>query len=217
MTIVRMGSVVSLVSLVSLAACGGGGMGNGIEAPSIAGGPTYVKLVGYEQSPIGDVPATIAAGQLIVVRFDGKTLARVSCAPTATYKWVSTTAHTETLESESADDFRAKLPPIAGISADALTQFQAGNSIRIKTVSAGMWRIDGTPAIPADCKGATHYVSSISTGAFEMSSRQHATWTVAKNGASKGGNVDACTAGSDATAPPADCAVAVSVGLSPMP
>lgn len=220
MAFVRVGRVVGFVSIASFAslvACGGGGMGNGIEGPSIAGGATHVKLVGYEESPLGDVPATIAAGQLVVVRFEGKTIARVGCTPAATYKWISTTTHTETLESESADDFRAKLPPIAGISADALTQFQQGNSIRIKTVSAGMWRIDGVPSVPSDCKGATHYVSSVSTGAYEMSTRQHATWTVAKTSASKGGNVEACTAASDATSPPDGCAVAVSVALSPLP
>lgn len=194
-----------------LVACGAANAG--LEGPTISGGPPYVKLVGYEKSPLGDLAASVAAGQLVAVRYDGKTLARVACSPPATYKWTSTSAHRETLESESADDFRAKLPPIEGVSLDALTQFQSGNAVRIETVSAGMWRVDGAPSL-ADCKGATHYVSSITTGAYAMSIRQHATWTFPKNASSKGGDPASCTAASDATAPPESCAVAVGVSLT---
>jgi len=190
----------------------------GADGPTITGGPTFVSLVGYEKSPVGDVSAAVAAGQLVVVKYDGKSMARVGCAPATTYKWLSTTAHSDTMESESESDFRAHLPPIEGVSVDALTQFKAGNAVRFKTVSMGMWRAEPLAALPPECKGATHYVSSITTGAYAMSTRQHATWTVAQTSSSKGGNPDACSGGtSDATAPPSGCDVAVGVSLSAVP
>ncbi len=117
---------------------------------------------------------------LVLVRYEGCKLTVVpNCEAKGGYKFESVTPQRDALEIKDENDLFSKLP----IAASALqAELASGKAFKLDYVLVGQRIAEAPPdETSGDCSGATHYVRTISVGAYAMESSARA---------SQGANVD---------------------------
>src|SRR5690606_24453411 len=166
----------------------------------------------------------------VAVSYSGCELRVVEgCRVTGRYAWNRTTPATDEFEMRSADDLYARLP-LGAVSLQG-TLAQAGR-LTMRTTVAGQYRlVDAGPLSGPGCASATHVVTGMSVGAFQLSSGDQiaASAGVATPVAGAGlgtereeslvrraGDMSRCTAATDAGADP-QCQSPIQLFLAPIP
>jgi hypothetical protein len=217
--------------VVAVSACGSPTLPPPTKQPQIGmgmGGKVVVRLIGQSSSETSDVDAGMAAGRLFLVRKTADNITWVNCGNVIVpYGWRPSDKHIEHIDAENESDLHAKLPFAAGMSFGA--EFEQGNRVRVWIASAGAFHVDENQVkIPAGCK-ATHYVSTITVGAYSIVSLS-ATSAAANAGVggmgasghagerklqgSEQGELDKCSNGGQGSGPPDSCRTPVEILLS---
>jgi hypothetical protein len=174
---------------------------------------------------------SLASRQMVAVQYSGCELKIVDgCRLPGNYRWQHTTLATDTVEIENADELYAKLP-IGAVGLEG--ELQRSGRLAVRTMVSGQLTSElenDTPPATGDCAKATHYVSSISVGAFKLLSGATASGGgevgVAGVGAGakhssaesvlrEAGSEEACAKSSD-EAPETECASPIQVFLRPL-
>ncbi len=182
MSVCRTRPFVFVLLPVALSACSGLLPGSNVTAPqaSLGSDPTPLskcKVAANASSPlVTEWPASekahlqsLAAGQTVAVEYTGCELHIVdACTLPGHYAWRHTTLATDQLEIANADELYAKLP-IGAVGLEG--ELARSGRLAVKTTVAGQLRTDwpggSAPKNPA-CASATHYVSAISVGTFQL-------------------------------------------------
>ncbi len=168
---------------VLLSSCSGLLPGSNVTAPQAAAtssDPTPLskcRVAANASSPlVTEWPASekahlqgLAASQIVAVEYTGCELHIVdACTLPGHYAWRHTTLATDQLEIANADELYAKLP-IGAVGLEG--ELARSGRLAVKTTVSGQLRSDwsggGAPKNPA-CASATHYVSAISVGTFQL-------------------------------------------------
>jgi hypothetical protein len=135
---------------------------------------------------------SLTESQTVAVAYSGCELRIVeACSLPGRYGWRHTTLATDQVEISNADELYAKLP----IGAVALEgELARSGRLAVKTTVSGQlvseWKGASAPRTPA-CAGATHYISAISVGAFQLVSGSDASGSGKVGVAGLGGNARA--------------------------
>lgn len=112
---------------------------------------------------------SMAASRVVAVEYSGCELRIVdSCPLTGGYQWSRTTLATDSVEIQNADDLYAKLP-IGAVGLEG--ELARSGRLAVRSTVAGQLHakpIDPTELTNTGCHQATHYVSAISVGAFQL-------------------------------------------------
>ncbi len=174
---------------------------------------------------------SLAGQQMVAVAYSGCELRIIDgCQLSGNYAWSRTTLATDTLEIENADDLYAKLP-IGAIGLEG--ELERSGRLAVRTTVAGQLRSQATGAQNpegAGCAEATHYISGISIGSFQLLSGSDSSASAkvdlgVTGGGSKAsrkevvlreaGSRQACDEATDEQ-PSSQCASPIQVFLSPL-
>jgi hypothetical protein len=177
---------------------------------------------------------SLASAHTVAVAYSGCEMRIVdSCVLGGGYDWRRTTLATDMVDIRSADDLYAKLP----LGAVALEgELARSGRLAVRDTVSGQLQsryLDAAEFAHPGCEEATHYVSGISVGAFQLIAGEDAkgSGTVGVAGTGIGGGtkasrdevvlreagVAASCAKSTAEAPDPDCASPIQVFLMPLP
>lgn len=171
-------------------------------------------------------------GKVFLARYDPTLPERidwVDCPTDANYRYVPSDLRVEDLFIENATDLQAKLPLSVTSFATYVSQ---GKRLRVRFATAGSFELlnDFTVSSGGTCAGATHFVQTISVGAYKVAeiSDMGAGGEIALAGAGASGyrsdsshhnvgmgNLDACNAPAG-DAPPKDCQMPLEILLVPI-
>jgi hypothetical protein len=177
---------------------------------------------------------SISKRGLVVVQYQGCKLTVLPlCEAKGAYKFESVSPQRDALEIKDENDLFAKLPVAApGLKAE----MASGKAFKLDYVLVGQRIAESAPAdLTGDCAGATHFVRTISVGAYKMESSARAAQGadvdvgVAQAGGSRkssrardrrSGDVDGCASKTDLDEPgarSAGCSAPVQLGLMKLP
>lgn len=172
----------------------------------------------------------LLATRTVAVAYSGCELRIVdACELPGSYTWQRTTLATDTVEIANADDLYAKLP-IGAVGLEG--ELSRSGRLAVRTTVSGQLMSHGmTGTAPgAACSEATHFISGISVGAFQLLSGSDAAagGTVSAYGMGGGGksshkevvlreagSKESCSESTDA-APSSQCASPIQVFLAPL-
>jgi len=149
-------------------------------APSALGDPTPLAKCQVAKSAsnplVTEWPASekahlqsMASSRIVAVEYSGCELRIVdSCPLSGSYQWSRTTLATDMVDIQNADDLYAKLP-IGAVGLEG--ELARSGRLAVKSTVAG--QMTAKPVDPAEltntgCSRATHYISAISVGAFQL-------------------------------------------------
>lgn len=219
------------------------------RAPSLAeaqGGPTQTaqlceKAEERETPLIVEWPGThkvelesLSKRGIVVVRYEGCKLSVLPlCEARGAYTFESVSPQRDGLEIKDENDLFARLPVAApGLRAE----LASGKAFKLDYVLVGRRMTEAAPPeMTGDCAGATHFVRSISVGAYKLESSARAAQGadvdagIVQTGGSRqasrsrnrgSGDVDTCATKADldeAAARAAGCSAPVQLGLVKLP
>jgi hypothetical protein len=199
----------------------------GIETCKAARDPLNPYVVEWRGAELTNLEDASNQG-LVVVSYAGCTLKVLTgCRSAGGYEFRPTTPNRDSVRIDSKDKLYAELPLGA---VNLAAQVEGGRDLELDYVAVGVRGTGGPPQeLEGECQGATHYVRSITVGAFTLkaSSREKAGGrvAVAKVGEAggeheasetvlkKGADVAACSNEPD----PARCAAILRLGLARLP
>src|SRR5690606_19103979 len=127
---------------------------------------------------------TMIDSQAVVVSYSGCEMRVLDrCRISGTYGFRRTTLSEDTLEIKNADELYAKVPlGAAGLEAE----LESSGRLAIRTTVVGQLRLEEDVVVPDTpaCEGATHVITAVSIGAFELLSGG----AIAAGGGSTGGS-----------------------------
>lgn len=140
-----------------------------------------ISLFGFEESQVHHIHSNLdperASGRVFLVRYDPRRprdLEWVNCPIQVPYKYhVADAPRVEEMRIRSAAELNARLPLSVGHYGGYL---EAGSELLFHYVTIGAFELAGVPELPRgdiDCSRATHYVTTLSVGAFAMSEERH--------------------------------------------
>ncbi len=175
------GSFVVFPTLLLCSACGAGAPVAESAVPN--GGHDVAPLAkcsvaaSHEQPLVTEWPASYKARLeallhegAVAVDYSGCELRIVdTCKLPGSYTWKKTTLSTDTTEIRNEDDLYAKLP----LGAVTLSgELATSGSLRVQTTVSGQMQLVGgavgDATNGAECAGATHLVTALSVGAFQL-------------------------------------------------
>jgi hypothetical protein len=177
----RTSSFVVWLALPALASCSGLLPRSGPTSPApVVSDPTPLakcKVAANAQSPlVTEWPASekahlqsLSTSQTVAVEYTGCELRIVdACSLPGRYAWRRTTLATDQVEITNADELYAKLP-IGAVGLEG--ELQRSGRLAVKTTVSGQlvndWKNASSPKTAA-CASATHYISAISVGTFQL-------------------------------------------------
>lgn len=142
-------------------------MDTGVEQP-------ILNLFGFEESYIHRINFNVQQrGRLILVHYDPTKphdLAILDCPVVTQYQYLpSDGTHVETMQIRNEAELKAKVP--MGVARFG-GYVKAGSALEFKYATVGSFQVAVDPTVPGgegDCAEATHYVASLSVGAFTFS------------------------------------------------
>jgi hypothetical protein len=198
---------------------------------SVAASNLHPLVVGWPSTDRVSLEARLHRGP-VVVRYAGCELEVLrECALPGEYAYVGTTRKLDRVRIRSADELYANLPTNA-VRLEAKLE-QAGE-LNVSMALVGMFEARAERrdrgVLAGDCAGATHFISGVQVGAFELvagAAAEIGAGVEAANVAGAGakstasrevlgqdGDADACTSsGSDDARPPANCGALVRIEL----
>jgi hypothetical protein len=129
------------------------------------------RLFGYSPSEIRHMRSSLNFhGKVFLARYDPEHPERINwidCPTDATYRYVSSDNTVEELYIENATDLQAKLPLSIASFSSYLSQ---GKRLRVKFATAGSFELLNDFSVPSNgaCGDATHFVQTISVGAYSV-------------------------------------------------
>jgi len=228
-------SIASLASLVLLAPVGCTKTGADAQPPAdptsaveqdcvAATGRIKPLVVDWDPAARGELDAAMQASVVVVKRDCGAVEILPGCRVDGSYSYAGLDRHEQVVQLETIDDVHANVP--AG-SATFGSEIQSGGVIDLATVLVGRHSTTITnlsaASLIGECEGATHFVRSVSRGAFALAkgSKGQAAAVAELFGAgsplSAAGELAACmtTTASTSTAP-AECQAPVRIDLVPI-
>jgi hypothetical protein len=193
--------------------------------------PLEPLVIEWPASERAELEARLKSG-LVVVRYDGRTMDVLRhCRIAGEYAFNSTSVHRDHLVIEDQDALRSQLP--LGAARLSATLRQTGR-LEVRLAVVGTYRTANRRfrkgELEGDCDGASHVVSSVAVGAFELkaggtSDVQHGATLVNLGATSKhesshetlssAGQVATCERESgEHAAPPEGCGALVRLGLA---
>ena len=175
---------------------------------------------------------TLSRSQLVVVRYLGCEMQMLSnCRAPGKYVYAGANANSETVSIRDGDELWAKLPLGA---AKLEMDLERASELSLRTTIVGNFRADRTRVrrdeLEGECDGATHVLSELTVGAFELASMGRAKVgagaTVAGKGAGaksesdkrqlrQGGDLSSCKqATSEDSKPPSGCGALLAVSVT---
>ena len=203
-----------------------------VPQPDSASGSNRVsfRLFGYSPTEIRHMRSALNfQGKVFLARYSNDNAGRiewVDCPTEANYRYVPADQTVEDLYIENATDLQAKLPlSVASFS----TYLSQGKRLRVRFATAGSFELlnDFKVSSAGTCADATHYVQTISVGAYTVSelSDSDVGGGVETSGPSASarhsdmshhnvgmGNLDACKAPTS-DAPPKNCQMPLEILL----
>lgn len=206
------------------------------EAPTVEEADDQVATCKIAKDPLNPLvvewPGTakvdleaVSKRSVVVVSYRGCTLKVLSaCSAQGKYQFVDTTPTRDKVAIGSDTDLYARLPLGA---ASLKGELQAGSTLELDYVAVGQHLAGAPGKLTGDCEGATHYVRSMTVGAYSLdafaSASGAAEASLGSAGAGVGrkeqvrrlrgaGDVDGCSkAGSRST-----CSAVLQLGLTPL-
>jgi hypothetical protein len=175
---------------------------------------------------------SMASSRIVAVEYSGCELRIVdSCPLSGGYQWSRTTLATDMVDIQNADDLYAKLP-IGAVGLEG--ELARSGRLAVKSTVAG--QMTAKPVDPAEltntgCNRATHYISAISVGAFQLLSGSDRSGQASIDVASAGAGVhssrrevvlreagvrESCAESTD-SAPHTQCGSPIQLFLTPLP
>ena len=111
---------------------------------------------------------TMIDSQAVVVSYSGCEMRVLDrCRISGTYGFRRTTQSEDTLEIKNADELYAKVP-LGAVGLEA--ELAASGRLAIRTTVVGQLRLESDVVVPDTpaCEGATHVITAVSIGAFEL-------------------------------------------------
>lgn len=130
------------------------------------------RLFGYSPSEIRHMRSALNFhGKVFLAKYDPHNPDRilwVDCPTNATYRYVPADNTVEDLYIENATDLQAKLPLSIASFSSYLSQ---GKRLRVRFATAGSFELSNDFSVSSDgaCGDATHFVQTISVGAYSVS------------------------------------------------
>jgi hypothetical protein len=198
----------------------------GVETCKVAKDPLNPFVVEWRGAELTNLEASSAEG-VVITSYVGCTLKVLrGCHVTGSYALTSTSANRDTIVMSTKDEVYARLP-LGAAALAAHVGVKLG--LALDYVAVGVKNASAAPAaLTGDCEGATHYISSMTVGAFHLHSMSLENAGVSANvgtiGAGvdhggdaaydkSGGDVDQCTRAST----PDNCRTILQIGLAPLP
>ncbi len=154
------------------------------------------------------------------------------CQVRGSYRWQQTTLSSDTIDIRSEDELFAKIP-LGAVNLEG--ELARSGHLQVHTTVAGQYILEGSSAsdVPdyGDCAQATHILSGISIGAFQLDSGDNIAGSAKVDVAERGGGAsttssesvlrrsgdpDACTE-TDEIAPNIQCSSPIQAFLAPLP
>ncbi|MBK6512926.1 MAG: hypothetical protein IPM79_15995 [Polyangiaceae bacterium] len=131
--------------------------------------PLIIEWPGTEKVAL----ESIAKRGLVMVRYEGCKLQILHrCEVKGSYGFDAVTVHRDTLEIKDDKDLFTRMPVH---SSSLKGELASGKMLKLDYVLVGQQLANGDPAEKTgDCAGATHYVRTISLGAYEMTTASKA-------------------------------------------
>jgi hypothetical protein len=131
--------------------------------------PLIIEWPGTEKVAL----ESIAKRGLVMVRYEGCKLQILHrCEVKGSYGFDAVTVHRDTLEIKDDKDLFTRMPVH---SSSLKGELASGKMLKLDYVLVGQQLAKGDPAeMTGDCAGATHYVRTISLGAYEMTTASKA-------------------------------------------
>lgn len=131
--------------------------------------PLIIEWPGTEKVAL----ESIAKRGLVMVRYEGCKLQILHrCEVKGSYGFDAVTVHRDTLEIKDDKDLFTRMPVH---SSSLKGELASGKMLKLDYVLVGQQLASGDPAeMTGDCAGATHYVRTISLGAYEMTTASKA-------------------------------------------
>jgi hypothetical protein len=172
--------LLASATVLCATACGGGGAPLRASAPTAPVEGARCKLAASQTNPlVTEWPASEKANLEVLLRAGGVAVAYSGCEMRllpecslgGAYVWQRTTPATDALEIRNADELYAKLP----LGAVALEgELKASGRLSMQTTVSGQLRLSGVAVQKVQaagaCRGATHLVSGLTVGAFNLKS-----------------------------------------------
>ena len=170
--------LVVLAALAAGTACGAGGQSIAPVAPEAPSGLAKCEVAASHESPLvtewpasekANLESRLREGGVVVAYSGCEMRILPGCRAGGSYEWRRTTTSTDSFEILTQDDLYTKLP----LGAAAL-EGELSNSGRLamRTTVSGQLGLIGADAsrvpITGECQGATHLVSGLSIGAFQL-------------------------------------------------
>jgi hypothetical protein len=138
-----------------------------------------LNLFGFEESYIHRINFNVQQrGRLILVHYDPAKphdLAILDCPVVTQYEYLpSDGKHVETMQIRNEAELKASVP--MGVARFG-GYVKAGSALEFKYATVGSFQVAVDPSVPegqGDCAKATHYVASLSVGAFTFSEMKNA-------------------------------------------
>jgi formylglycine-generating enzyme required for sulfatase activity len=230
----------ALGSLVTVAAlgCGGGAPVAQSQVPSVEGADAAAATCKPAKDPLNPLivewPGTnkvdldaASQGGVVVVSYVGCVLKVLRwCQAGGGYKLQTVTPVRDKVSVANESELYAKLPlAVASLKAELSTAGQ----LDLEYVAVGQRVADRTPAaLGGDCPGATHYVRSITVGAYSLDASGKAAASASAEAGDKGARADhkeqvhhvrgsGDMAGCEKNAKSGGCDAVLQLGLAPLP
>jgi hypothetical protein len=220
---------------IATAACGGGGATlTPTNLPQPANQDVYA-LYARDMAELDSVKAQVSGHvqQLFLIKKadDGFSWGKPCQNFNVIYRW-QPSRHLNTYDLRNNTDVAAHLPFHTGL--DFKGYFDQGQIVRIRVASRGSWNLDTSSLrVPRECAtGATHYVKTISVGAFLVTTLSNASAGASasvmnqelahldaaqeKETGMEAGKVFDCEQGDDSGGPPEGCKEPVQIMVGPL-
>jgi hypothetical protein len=236
------GSVSAVLVLVLLAGCGGANSVGSSGAPTLAEAGDKHQTCTVAKDPLNPLIVewpgtskvdldTASRSGVVVVSYAGCALkVLTNCRAPGSYEFTAVTPAREHVQIDTTQDLYANLP--LGV-ASLKGELSQGVRLELNYVAVGQ-RLNQKPVTTLDgqCAGATHYVRTITVGAYGLDAigtqkvgAGAEYMGVGANVSSSGsrrnlrasGNLDACIGGASAAPDPQACSAILQLGLTPLP
>lgn len=231
----------AVVGVLGLCGCPKGGDVVGPTRPTVLGDRCGIEhaqsaplIVDWPASARSRLEAAVLRGGVLPVKVSACDIEPLwQCEPAARYAYASATSRREAERIADEKSLYARVP-VSAVSLEA--RVAAGGELTVDKITVGRFESQvrelAERELTGDCGGATHFVSAVDVGAFELTASRSRSAAAGAQAASVGaggqasserellsrdGELDRCaSAGPGQPAPPAGCGAPIQIELTPL-